>query len=223
MQSHPPSLTNVNSGLLKALMSLLPFKWFCALSTLCCFLSLTAPGFWHKQGSMLVGSWDCQAFQFCISPCCLLITKSKIYIQVGVVQRPVVHSNQAAKVRGGNICGVWNINGDASLRRSCLNRQCGRRWIHGASALGSSAGQDPETALLFWDQGIELGQTQAPDSFKSHFRKNVDLRHVFLARSKATNPPNSFYECVLKHGWNNIATDHSSSVASSGMKCWTVL
>lgn len=92
------------------------------------------------------------------------------------------------------------MNGDVSLWRSCLNRQCCRRWIYGASALGSSAGQDSETALLFWEQGVELGQMQARDSFKNHFRKNMDLRHIFLARSKATNPSNNFYECVLKHG-----------------------
>lgn len=67
------------------------------------------------------------------------------------------------------------MNGDVSLWRACLNRQCCRRWIHGASALGSSAGQDSEAAVLFWEQGVELGQTWHLIHFKSHFRKKLDL------------------------------------------------
>lgn len=164
MQSQPPSLTNVNSGLLKALTSLLPLKDSVHFPLSAAFLSLAAPGFWHKQGSMSVGSWDCQTFQFCFSPCCLLTTKSKIYLSGGCTETSGA-LKPGSRSRGKNICGIWNMNGDLSLWRSCLNRQCCTRWIHRASALGSSAGQDSETTLLFWEQWVELGQTQAPDSF----------------------------------------------------------
>lgn len=108
-------------------MSLLPFKWFCALSTLCCFLSLTAPGFWHKQGNMSVGSWDCQASQFCFSPCCLLTAKSEIYLTGGCTESSGA-LKPGSESGGKNICRIWNMNGDVSSG--------GRAWVETVYRVG---------------------------------------------------------------------------------------